>query len=77
MLYIVLHGSEVVGVMTSPVDAALIAKPLQAEIYTCQPNSTDATLLTDPILPSDRPRQAVAQPDGAVLSTVGSTRPNC
>jgi hypothetical protein len=28
MLYIVLHGSELVGVMTPPVDAALIAKPL-------------------------------------------------
>ena len=83
MLYIVLHGSEVVGVMTSPVDAALIAKPLQADIWTCHPNSTDATLVTDPILPSDRPRQAVAQPEprfapgGAVLATVGSTRLNC
>ena len=42
MLYIVLHGSEVVGVMTSPVDAALVAKPLQAQIWTCQPNSCDA-----------------------------------
>ena len=75
MLYIVLHGSELVGVMTSPVDAALIAKPLQAQIWTCQPNSTDATLLTNPILPSDRPSQAVAPPveprvvpDGAALS---------
>ena len=82
-MYIVLHGSEVVGVMTSPVDAALIAKPLQADIWTCHPNSTDATLVTDPILPSDRPRQAVAQPEprfapgGAVLATVGSTRLNC
>ena len=45
MLYIVMHGSEVVGVMTSPVDAHLIAKPLGAQIWTCQPNSTDATLL--------------------------------
>ena len=75
MLYIVLHGAQVVGVMTSPVDAALIAKPLQAQVWTCQPNSTDATLVTDPILPSDRPRQAVAQPaprvvpGDAVLST--------
>ena len=83
MLYIVLHGSDVVGVMTSPVDAALIAKPLQAQVWTCQPNSTDATLLTDPILPSDRPSQAVAPPEprvvpgGDVLSTVGSTRLNC
>ena len=42
MLYIVLHGSEVVAVMTSPVDAALVAKPLQAQIWTCQPNSCDA-----------------------------------
>ena len=67
MLYIVLHGSEVVGVMTSPVDAALIAKPLQAQVWTCQPNSTDATLLTDTILPSDRPRQAVAQPEPRVV----------
>ena len=47
MLYIVLHGAQVVGVMTSPVDAALIAKSLQAQIWTCQPNSTDATLLTE------------------------------
>ena len=83
MLYIVIHGSEVVGVMSSPVDAHLIAKPLQAQVWTCQPNSTDATLLTDPILPSDRPSQAVAQPEprfapgGAVLATVGSTRLNC
>ena len=75
MLYIVLHGSELVGVMSSPVDAHLIAKPLQAQVWTCQPNSTDATLMTDPILPSDRSRQAVAPaeprvvPDGAVLST--------
>ena len=45
MLYIVLHGSEVVAVMTSPVDAHLIAKGLSAQIWTCQPNSTDATLL--------------------------------
>ena len=52
MLYIVLHGSEVVGVMTSPVDAALIAKPLQAQVWTCQPNSCDATLLQEPILPA-------------------------
>ena len=52
MLYIVLHGSDVVGVMTSPVDAALIAKPLQAQIWTCQPNSCDATLLQQPILPA-------------------------
>lgn len=79
MLFIVLHGSEVVGVMSSPVDAHLIAKPLQAQVWTCRANSTDATLMTDPILPSDRPRQAVAQPaeprfepGGAVLSTVGS-----
>ena len=42
---IVMHGSDVVGVMTSPVDAHLIAKPLGAQIWTCQPNSTDATLL--------------------------------
>ena len=40
MLYIVLHGSELVGVMTSPVDAALIAKPLQAQVWSCQPNNT-------------------------------------
>ena len=40
-----MHGSDVVGVMTSPVDAHLIAKPLGAQIWTCQPNSTDATLL--------------------------------
>ena len=49
MLYIVVHGSEVVGVMTSPVDAELIAKPLQAQVWTCQPNSTDATLVTNPV----------------------------
>ena len=45
MLYIIVHGSDVVAVMTSPVDAHLIAKPLGAQIWTCQPNSTDATLL--------------------------------
>ena len=75
MLYIVLHGSELVGVMTSPVDAALIAKPLQAQVWTCQINSTDATLMTDPILPSDRPRQAVAQPEPRVVppGDVGAT----
>ena len=67
MLYIVLHGSELVGVMSSPVDAHLIAKPLQAQVWTCQPNSTDATLAIDPILPSDRPRQAVAQPEPRVV----------
>ena len=75
MLYIVLHGSELVGVMSSPVDAHLIAKPLQAQVWTCQPNSTDATLVTDPILPSDRPRQAVAQPEPRVVhhDDVGAT----
>ena len=45
MLYIVMHGADVVGVMTSAVDAHLIAKPLGAQIWTCQPNSADATLL--------------------------------
>ena len=45
MLYIVVHGSDVVAVMTSAVDAHLIAKPLSAQIWTCHPNSTDATLL--------------------------------
>ena len=45
MLYIVVHGSDVVAVMTSPVDAHLIAKPLSAQIWTCRPNSADATLL--------------------------------
>ena len=45
MLYIAVHGSDVVAVMTSPVDAHLIAKPLSAQIWTCHPNSTDATLL--------------------------------
>eukprot|EP01043_Picozoa_sp_COSAG02_P024609 COSAG02_NODE_1351_length_13108_cov_7.661465_4_plen_140_part_00 len=39
------YGSEVVAVMTSPVDAHLIAKPLSAQIWTSHPNSTDATLL--------------------------------
>ena len=63
MLYIVLHGSQLVGVMSSPVDAHIIANPLQGQIWTCQPNSTDATLLTDPILPLDRPSQSVAQPE--------------
>ena len=37
MLYIVLHGSEIVGVMTSPVDAALIAKPFEA-LFAHRPN---------------------------------------
>jgi hypothetical protein len=45
MLYIVLHGSEVVAAMTSPVDAHLIAKPLSAQIWVCQPNSCNASLL--------------------------------
>ena len=54
MLYIVLHGSEVVGVMTSAVDAALIAKPIQGQIWLCQPNSCDAKLLQQPVLPAVR-----------------------
>ena len=76
MLYIVLHGAEVVGVMTSAVDAHLIAKPLQADIWTCHPNSTDAKLLVEPD-PSDcHPRQLV-EPRGDVAATPDSTRPNC
>ena len=59
MLFVVLHGSDVVGVMTSAVDAALIAKPLQAQIWICQPNSCEATMLQEPVLPSDRPRTPV------------------
>ena len=78
MLYIVLDGSELVGVMTSPVDAALIAKPLQAQVWTCQPNSTDATLVTDPILPSDRPSQAVPPiPYGTPLYRTAYTSIEC
>jgi hypothetical protein len=69
MLFIVLHGSEVVAVMTSPVDAALIAKPLAAQIWICQPNSCDAEVLTQPFLPSDRPRQPVGEPHAVVAAT--------
>ena len=69
MLYIVLHGSEVVGVMTSPVDAALIAKPLQAQVWTCRPNSCDATLLQESILPSVQPQP---QPPHGRPATAGS-----
>ena len=47
MLFIVVHGCEIVAVMTSRVDAHLIAKPLSAKIWTCQPNSTDASLLVE------------------------------
>ena len=76
MLYIVLHGSELVGVMTSAVDAHLISKPLQAQIWTCRANSTDATLLVEPD-PSDcHPRQLV-EPRGDVAAIPDSTRPNC
>ena len=71
MLYIVLHGSEVVGVTTSPVDAALIAKPLQAQVWTCRPNSCDATLLQEPILPAVQ-QQPQPQPQPQPQHTVGS-----
>ena len=76
MLYIVLHGSELVGVMTSPVDAAIIAKPLQADIWTCQPNSTDATLQVEPD-PSDCHLRRLVEPRGDVAATPDSTRLNC
>ena len=45
LLFIVVHGSEIVAVMTSRVDAYLIAKPLSAQIWICQPNSSEASLL--------------------------------
>ena len=42
MLYIVLHGTDVVAVLSSAIDAHLIAKPLGAQIWMCKPNSSDA-----------------------------------
>ena len=43
MLYIIFHDSRLVGVMTSAVDAAMLAKPLGASVFTCQPNSKDVS----------------------------------
>ena len=44
MLYIIIHDSRPVGVMTSAVDAAMLAKPLAgATVFSCHPNSTDVS----------------------------------
>ena len=54
MFYIVIApDGAVIGLMTSPVDARALQKPIAgARVFTCQPNSTNATEVHEPLAKS-------------------------